>query len=357
MRVVQIIDSLDAGGAERMSVNYANSLAEVIEFSGLIATRSEGALKTQIDDNVHFMCLNRTKTFDLKALLRLRQFLSEHKVEIVHAHGSSFFVGLLMKIIYFRVKLIWHDHYGDRVKNSMSNNWLIKFASLFFNGVIACNNELLQWAKSNLYNTKCVYLPNFTVHNLKHEKSLILSGIDGKRIVCLSNLRNPKNHIVLLEGFHKAKLAASGWTLHLVGKDSHDTYSENIKKFINDNNLQDKVFVYGVQNDVYSVLSQATIGVLASTFEGFPVVLLEYGLSGLAVISSNVGQCPEIIIEGKNGLLFQPYDVQKLQESLQKLADDSALRRFYSSNLKSYVYKNFSNEVIIQKAIKFYQSV
>ncbi len=37
MRVVQIIDSLEAGGAERMAVNYANALSKNIEFSGLIA--------------------------------------------------------------------------------------------------------------------------------------------------------------------------------------------------------------------------------------------------------------------------------------------------------------------------------
>jgi glycosyltransferase involved in cell wall biosynthesis len=357
VRVVQIIDSLDAGGAERMAVNYANSLTEEIEFSGLVATRQEGALKNQIKPDVHFLCLNRKKAVDFKAVYRLKKFLSENKIDVIHAHGSSFFVGLLVKIIYFRVKLIWHDHYGDRAKNSLSNNRYIKLASLFFNGVIVCNDELLQWAKTNLFGSKHIYLPNFTTQNHTFGKSLNLQGIDGKRIICLSNLRNPKNHRVLLEGFHKSGIVANGWTLHLIGKDNHDEYSENIKAFIRDNDLQDAVFVHGAQNDVYSVLSQATIGVLASTFEGFPVVLLEYGQSGLAVISSNVGQCSEIILERENGLLFQPGDSSQLSGLLQRLATDEALRVFYSSNLKSYVYQNFSGEAIIQKAIKFYQSV
>ena len=357
MKVVQIIDSLDAGGAERMAVNYANCLMDEIKFSGLVVTRDEGALKTQIKPSVHFLNLNRKSTFDLKAIFKLRKFLSENKIEVIHAHGSSFFIGVLVKLIYFRVKLIWHDHYGDRVKDSLSNNWYIKIASLFFNGVIACNNELLEWAKANLFGSKHIYLPNFTIDGLTHQESVVLKGIEGKRIVCLSNLRNPKNHMVLLEGFYKSGVSEKGWTLHLVGKDIGDTYSETVKKFISDNHLHDSVFLYGAQNDVYSFLSQASIGILASTFEGFPVVLLEYGQTGLAVISTNVGQCPEIILEGKNGLLFQPHDVLQLAESLQKLTEDEALRIFYSSNLKSYVYQNFSGEAIIRKALNFYQSV
>ena len=34
MRIVQLIDSLETGGAERMAVNYANSLSDTIDFSG-----------------------------------------------------------------------------------------------------------------------------------------------------------------------------------------------------------------------------------------------------------------------------------------------------------------------------------
>ncbi|GAQ48948.1 glycosyl transferase [Flavobacterium psychrophilum] len=54
MRVLQIIDSLNAGGAERMAVNYANALADKIEFSGIVVTRKDGILKKQLGNNVPF---------------------------------------------------------------------------------------------------------------------------------------------------------------------------------------------------------------------------------------------------------------------------------------------------------------
>ena len=85
MRILQIIDSLEAGGAERMAVNYANALVDTIEFSGLVATRKEGALLDQMNSNVSYMCLNKKGTFDLKAIFVLRKFVKGNK-EIGRAH-------------------------------------------------------------------------------------------------------------------------------------------------------------------------------------------------------------------------------------------------------------------------------
>ena len=48
MGVLQLIDSLEAGGAERMAVNYANALTEKITISALVATRQEGVLKNEL---------------------------------------------------------------------------------------------------------------------------------------------------------------------------------------------------------------------------------------------------------------------------------------------------------------------
>ena len=64
MRIVQIIDSLEAGGAERMAINYANSLSKNISFSGLVVSRKEGLLVNQIDQKVSYLFLKKRKTID-----------------------------------------------------------------------------------------------------------------------------------------------------------------------------------------------------------------------------------------------------------------------------------------------------
>jgi len=108
MRIVQLIDSLEAGGAERMAVTYANALSNTIEFSGLVATRNEGALKNHLHSEVEYLFLEKKSNFDLKAFLNFRNFIIKNNVQIIHAHGSSFFWATLLKVSRFETKIIWH---------------------------------------------------------------------------------------------------------------------------------------------------------------------------------------------------------------------------------------------------------
>lgn len=104
MRIVQIIDSLETGGAERMAVNYANSLSNQIEFSGLIVTRKEGLLRNYVSKNVFYLFLEKKSSFDLKAVFKLKNYIKSNNVDIMHAHSSSFFIAVLVKIMMPKIK-------------------------------------------------------------------------------------------------------------------------------------------------------------------------------------------------------------------------------------------------------------
>ena len=80
IRILQLIDSLEAGGAERMAVSYANALNRQLGFGALATTRSEGQLKNQLDKDVFYVFLNRKKTLDIKALLLFRKILLLNKL-------------------------------------------------------------------------------------------------------------------------------------------------------------------------------------------------------------------------------------------------------------------------------------
>ncbi|KGO82848.1 hypothetical protein Q762_03585 [Flavobacterium cauense R2A-7] len=353
MRILQLIDSLEAGGAERMAVNYANTLVSRVEVSALAVSRKEGALKDELSDEVPYLFLNRKKLLDLSALWRLRTFIFHNRIEWVHAHGTSFFMAVLLKLVYPKLKIVWHDHNGNRVKMRTNDNRMLIASSFFFNRVLVVNEELKIWAEQHLKCKKVAYLPNFTVINEKEQKNTVLNGTSGKRIVCLANLRHPKNHLTLLTAFHISRLAETGWSLHLIGKDNSDAYSEELKNYIRTNNLSESVFVYGGCNDVFHVLQQTTIGVLASTYEGFPVTLLEYGLSGLAVISSNVGYCSEIINDTESGMLFNPMNKTELSEKLVVLAKNDDLISEFGSSLKKTVENRFSEQAVITDYLHF----
>lgn len=349
MRILQIIDSLEAGGAERMAVNYANALANEIEFSGLVVTRKEGLLLNQIKSNVSYLFLNKKSVVDIQSVFKLRKFVIENKVEIVHAHSTSFFLAFLLKLTYPKIKLIWHDHYGDSEFLSQRPSLSLRFIIPFFNGIIAVNQKLKIWAEQKLHFKNVIYLPNFPSEENTISEQTILHGIQEKRIVSLANLRVQKNHFLVLEVAKKIKQSHPDWTFHLVGKDFEDDYSKKIKTMILDFNLESTVFVYGSRNDIKNILEQSAIGILTSQSEGLPVALLEYGLFKKPVVVTNVGEIPLVIQDGINGFVVEMGSVQLFFDSLVKLMESDTLRLYFGNELQKTIGNNYSEQAVIQQ--------
>ncbi|MEP6928583.1 MAG: glycosyltransferase [Flavobacterium sp.] len=355
MRIVQIIDSLEAGGAERMAVNYANILSGKIEFSGLVVTRKEGQLLNFINEKVSYLFLKKEKKIDFKAIFRLRKYLKNNRINIIHAHSSSFFIAVLVKITMPGIKIIWHDHYGSRAKESKKENRILIFLSFFFSSIFVVNLQLQEWNRKYMNCKKVIFVPNFILEGNENPEITQLKGENGKRIVFLANLKKPKNHIFALKAFKELKLKESDWSLHLIGKDYFDTYSKELKDFIKSNSLENHIHLCGEKRDIKYILSQASVGVLASTEEGFPVTLLEYASAKLAVISTNVGYCSELIQNEFGGLLFNPLNDSEIREQLHKITESQSLREILGNNLEETLVKEYSEKTIVEKLMEAYK--
>jgi glycosyltransferase involved in cell wall biosynthesis len=351
MRVIQIIDSLNTGGAERVAVNLANQLVGKIGTSFLCATRKEGLLKEELNDNVEFFFLNRTKTLDIKAIWRLKSYIKANKIDIIHAHASSYFISTIVKLLLPKVRLIWHDHLGNRAQKKSKASFVLKICSFYFNAVITVNKDLANWATKNLKTKEVTYIPNFTVRS-RVSKYTVLEGVENKRILYLANLRDPKNHLFLLTVFTKLIKIFPDWTLHLVGKDYHNDYSEKVKNYIKSNNLTSHVFLLGQRKDVAHIINQCNIGVITSTYEGLPLALLEYGLGGLAVISTDVGQCKDVI--AGHGIVVKSQSKSELTEALKIFMSNEKLRINKSTSYNLHINQNYKTEHVINSILTIY---
>ena len=353
LRIVQLIDSLEAGGAERMAVNYANTLAEVLPFSALVTTRKEGALKAQLSQEVGYLFLDKKGKLGLSAVLKFRNFIKRNKVDVIHAHSTSFFTAVLVKVTYPKVKIVWHDHFGNRATTT-SENKVLKAVSFLFYGVLTVNKELEQWAKEHLAVKNVRYFANFiSSADTNIVPQTLLKGSDGKRIVFLANLKKPKNHLQMLKAYLDSEAISLGWSIHLIGKDNQDVYSNELKNYIEENRLQDFVFIYDSCTDVESILSQANVGILGSTYEGFPVTLLEYGKAKLAVISTDVGYCKTIIRDAENGLLFSPNDISEVVQKINAMIKSEPNRMQFANELNNEVMNEYSDKVIIHQYLEW----
>ena len=356
MRIIQLIDSLEAGGAERMAVSYANALGKKIEFSGLVVTRKEGPLVNLLDKEVSYFFLNRKRTVDLGSLFKLRSYIINNNVSLIQAHSSSYFFAFLLKLVYPRVQLIWHDHYGDSEFLSKRPRVVLRVVIPFFLGVVVVNQNLKKWSEQRLKIANVLFLPNFVRSENKTPSTTVLGGIAGKRIVCLANLRSQKNHYFLIEVAKKLKISHPDWTFHLVGKDFLDDYSREIKALIVASNLEKKVFLYGSKQDVGNIIDQASICILTSKSEGLPVSLLEYGLHKKPVVVTNVGDVSTVIQKDVNGFLVESDQIEVFYDSIVKLIANDKLQIDFGLALYKTIVENYREESVIKKYINWLQN-
>jgi glycosyltransferase involved in cell wall biosynthesis len=357
MRILQIIDSLEIGGAERMAVNYANALSKKIEFSGIVVTRKEGDLRNKIELGISYFFLSRKSKIDIKAVLKLKKICSQNKITHLQAHSSSFFIAFLTKLFLPKIKIIWHDHNGLSEFISTQKSYVLKFVSLFFSGIVVVNDKLKKWAEKELNCNNVIYFPNFTSIENEVNSSTILKGIDGKKILCLANLRFQKNHFFLIEVAKIVKKRFPDWSFHLIGKDFEDDYSLKVKSQIKEFNLEENVFVYGSKNDVQNIINQSEIAILTSQSEGLPVAILEYGLNKMPLVTTNVGEIPNIVINGLNGFITDKKDYVAFANYIIQLIEDKNLRINLSNNLFETIHLNFSENSIIENYTSWLKNI
>lgn len=354
MRVIQVIDTLDTGGAERMAINYANSLADYTEASFLCCTRREGILKKELKSVVGYLFLEKKNSLDLSAFKRLKNYVIENEIKIIHAHSTSYFLCALLKFnLGTKVKLIWHDHYGESEFLEKRPKRSLRFFSKYFDGVFSVNERLADWTIKNLQVKKVEVFKNFINNDLadKNTSWKLKGKAHDFKLICVANLRPQKDHFTLIKAFDLVK--ENNVSLHLIGKDFGDEYSKEIFDLIENSEKKDSIFYYGSLENVMPYLQQADTGILASRSEGLPLALLEYGLAGLPVICTDVGEC--FLTLGDYGSLVPPNNPEKLRIAIEShIQDKGAIR---SKKFQEKVKNEFTAKAVLPKILNFYQSI
>lgn len=360
IRVAQVIDSLNPGGAEMVAVNLANELAKMEGFvSYLIVSRKAGILEKRVHPNICCVILHKKSSKDLQAVWRLYRLLSKQKIDIVHAHSSSFYLPAFLKK-FCRFKLVWHDHYGKKVDTvAGARDYPVKPFVRFFDFVFAVNKQLLatdmQFFK--IPESKICYLPNFSVSEEPAGETLVLKGKKESRIVCLANLRPQKDHLNLLEAFRKVLAARPETYLYLLGGGNKDEYERVVLNYISENGLNEKVIWLGSQTYPAKILQQCSIGVLSSESEGLPLAIIEYGLTSLPVVSTAVGEVPAMLSDGEHALLVPPKNPHALANAMLAILDKRSHTLGLSANLEKLINNQYSSKAVMTQVIDRYKNI
>lgn len=114
----------------------------------------------------------------------------------------------------------------------------------------------------------------------------------------------------------------------------------------------------GYRTDVRDLLKQCHIMAFPSYYmEGLPKSLIEADAIGRPIITSNSVGCKETVIDGYNGFLIQPKDVEALTEKLDVLLFDKELRVKMGKNARKYAEDYFSIEVVKERHLAIYDEL
>lgn len=114
----------------------------------------------------------------------------------------------------------------------------------------------------------------------------------------------------------------------------------------------------GYRTDVLELLKQCHIVAFPSYYmEGLPKSLIEANAVGRPIITSNSIGCKDAVIDGHNGFLITPKDVDALTEKLDILLSDAALRRQMGLNARKYAEENFSLQTVIERHLIIYKEL
>ncbi len=102
------------------------------------------------------------------------------------------------------------------------------------------------------------------------------------------------------------------------------------------------------------LLPAFNIYVCSSIKEGLPYTILEAMQAGLPIVSTNVGAIPEVITDGKSGLLVELKNPEQLAEKIKYLIDNPDIAKRLGEQAKKDVAEKFSLKQMIEKTEELY---
>ncbi len=223
----------------------------------------------------------------------------------------------------------------DKVQEKINNNCEL---------VIAVSNKMKIYIdeKTNLQNVE-VIRNGYDDCSFKYSEKNRFQRREKVKIISVGNFYNVKGQDILLEAIRLLKVPME---LTLVGNGPE---LPKCREFVLSHGLEKKVNFAGEipHNQLSKILLQHDIFCLPSRSEGFPAAPLEAMGCGLPVVSSNVGDMEEVIVEGFNGFLFQSESITDLAEKLMLASqinwDGKEISNWVGSN---FSWDNWSKRIL-----------
>lgn len=286
---------------------------------------------------------------DVFALVATIKIIREYRPDIVHTHtAKAGVIGRLASILSGHHSIRVHTFHGHLLQGYFSP-WKTKiitfvefFLGIFTKKLVAVGNKV----QNDLIDAGIGNKEKFTVippglvlgdiPSSKNAKKTL--NLDPNYSYCsligrVTQIKRPDRFLKVVEELVTRKVKVK-----FIIAGSGELF-ERTEKLIKEKSLP--VLCLGWRSDIELILAASDIVILTSDNEGTPLSLIQAGMAGVPVVSTNVGSVSEIVLNGKTGLITS-LDIQDLANAVQTLIEDTALHKKLGDDAKKFTLSNFS---------------
>lgn len=353
IKIIYILPTLDKGGAERFITDLLLNLnRDIFDPTLLLFVRGGEWAKELEEKNIPIITLQKKHRLDLVNFLQICQHIRNIKPHIVHTQqGGDIYGRLAAKILKIPI-IVSTEHNVNRdeakiisLLKRISATWALK---IFAISEAVKNDAIERYHLSSdkftiIYNG--VNINKFPPKTVQEYQKKINFGTIGRLVP-------QKGQITLIAAWEKLKNLDINCSIAGLGPLKYD-----LEKKINSSQLSGKIKLIGAVNSP-NFLNSLDAFILPSIWEGFGIVLLEAGLTGLPIIASAVDGITEII-DDNTGWLVPANDIQALSDKIAWLATNinSAEVRQKVKNLQDRIIKEFDIKKMTRNYEYWYQKL
>jgi glycosyltransferase involved in cell wall biosynthesis len=292
---------------------------------------------------------------DIKAFISIVKSIREFKPHIIHTHtAKAGLLGRIASIVSLQPSIRVHTFHGHLLYGYFGSfkRLLVTFAekslAFFTDQLLSVGDKVRQdLLEAGIGKKEKFGLmpPGLVIGNLPQKSESQESfGLSASKLHCafigrVTQIKRPDRFLDVVSEIKKR-----GINLDFFIAGDGDLL-DACRKRISSEGLP--VTVLGWQSDIEKVLSAADIVVLTSDNEGTPLSLIQAGMAGLPVVSTNVGSVPEVVLDNVTGLITC-LDVQEIADALEKLVSDRALRAQLGIAAHDFTLANFGVQRLVQ---------